>query len=113
MDAIYSASLLVALLAGGGATLAALWTRFAGGRALGSRIARLARAALALALIGGLSTALSIAVHARWGHGEASAEPMAAGAFVAAHPAFLLAAALAALGAGLAIRAGSASKRRR
>ena len=91
MDLLYSMALLLALLAGGLGLLLGTWAR----RRAPRRAGRAARVVLGVA---GLSLAVSVGVHAWWGHGPASAEPMDMAKFVAVHPAFLVAGGLVVLG---------------
>jgi hypothetical protein len=73
-----------------------------------SRTARWLSAAAVVALL------ISLVVHARWGHGSSSAEPMAFGVLLGAHPAFLWAAVvLAFTGTPTALLAGAIGKRSR
>jgi hypothetical protein len=101
-DAIYSFALLASLVCAG---VVAAWdvARLVFARAADAETAvsepssRGARyVALRRALLGVAAAALlaSVVVHARWGHGPTSAEPMRFGELLSMHPAFLWAATL-------------------
>ena len=89
MDAVYSFSLLVSLIAGGigtvTAVLAAIWPRQA--RKLGHRGMSARYGCGVVALSFGL---VSVSVHLVFGHGQQSAEPMAATQFFSHHKAYWL-----------------------
>lgn len=100
MDLLYSLSLLLALIGGGigGALAAWSWAK-------GARGASLRRWATAMLGCAGLSLLVSVGVHAYWGHGPASAEPMGAATFMAIHPSFVVAGGILLLGLGMMLAA--------
>ena len=100
-DPLYSISLLVSLVCGGAAALWDVARMVSGMRELGSReagapkgapssgVPGTSRASRFLTAVAVTALALSVVVHARWGHGPASSEPMGLGELFSAHPAFL------------------------
>ena len=93
MDTLYSLSLLVSLLAGGaGLVLSALTA--VSSRPLPWKI----RHCLLVTLVGIAALAVSVSVHRFWGHGPASAEPMAGQQFLGEHTAFVVSGAVLAAG---------------
>ncbi|HUP24197.1 MAG TPA: hypothetical protein VNB06_14795 [Thermoanaerobaculia bacterium] len=111
MDALYSFSLLLSLAASGAAVvwgIVRLVGRRGSPRGAGEETRQVRSAsARSRALAWGLVTCaaaavtVSVLVHARWGHGPASAEPMGSAELVQAHPAFLCAGAMVVLAAAL------------
>ena len=86
MDFLYSAALLISLIAGCTGLLLGL-TVIVSAR---SRSV-LSSAALFSVRLATICLAVSVLVHWFWGHGPASPEPMTLNSFVDAHPAFLVA----------------------
>jgi hypothetical protein len=115
MDALYSFSLLLSLASSGAAVLwglVRLVARRGSPRGAGGHLRRMRPSGARASSLGwGLVTcaaaalAVSVLVHARWGHGPASVEPMGSAELVQAHPAFLWAAGTAMLAAVLAFAA--------
>ncbi len=94
MDTIYTTGLLLALVTGGlgcAGALVAGWM-VAVGRSRPRWLRRGCLTAGAIALVAG---ALSAAVHASFGHGPASPEPMPVASFVVHHKAYWVASVLA------------------
>lgn len=93
MDHLYNGTLLLAMVATGVGALAgmlALMRRTERSTArddLGSE-QRWLLLAFGAVLLGGFSLLVSFVVHAVWGHGAASAEPMDFATLLAAHPSF-------------------------
>lgn len=84
MDALYSATLFIAIAAVAVACLAALYALMRSGPQR-----RLANFVTLLAAVAALaSVVVSIAVHFAFGHSEASPEPMSVAEFTAEHKAF-------------------------
>jgi hypothetical protein len=114
-DLVYSSSLLAALASAGLALLLGIvaFARSASAAAArrGSPVARPGplRAAVGALVVGASSLVVSVAVHWRWGHGPAGAEPMDVAQFLSEHEAFPLAAC--ALVAGL-VAVGCAARKR-
>ena len=110
MDTLYSLSLLVSLLGGGASILCGLAAHFSLKSSVASaelpltasKPLRFTKAALCLAGLAGIAGLTSAVVHWLLGHGARSAEPMAVGDFVRAHPAFIWAGALLSIGAVVA-----------
>ena len=98
-DALYSYALFAAFVCAGAALVWDLARvvvpalRDGGLRSdSGATLPGRARGARVLSAIAAAALLSSIVVHARWGHGASSAEPMGFGQLLSAHPAFLWAA---------------------
>lgn len=83
-DTVYSVALLVALGAGASALAAALLAR-------AGRPGRGRRWVAPAAVVALLALAISVGTHALLGHGPGTPEALGPGAFLAEHPAFLVA----------------------
>lgn len=103
MDRLYSISLIVAFAAGSFSLAAGLFRILQAGATQLTAYPRWRNllscrvAAVAIAL-GGVSLALSIAVHSRWGHGPTSAQPLNFWGLINEHETFVAAAIILALG---------------
>ena len=123
MDALYSFSLLLSLASSGAAVLWGLVRlvarrdspRWAGGqlRRVRPSGARASSLGWGLVTCAAAALAVSVLVHARWGHGPGSAEPMGFAELVQAHPSFLWAVAMASLAAALTFAANTRTVRAR
>ncbi len=108
MDALYSWSLLLALILGIGGVLLGLFVVWQnrtkpGIAGRGNGVAfRTARVGV---VVGSICLIFSVIVHGRWGHGAASAEPMDAATFVQIHPSFVVASIVVLIGGGLVLYA--------
>jgi hypothetical protein len=99
MDTLYSFSLLLSLASSGAAVVWGI-VRLVGRRGSPLRAGE-QRFAWGLVSCAAAAVTVSVVVHARWGHGPSSAEPMGSAELVQAHPSFLWAGALAVLAAAL------------
>ena len=102
-DSLYSYALLAAFVCGGVAVLLDLALVVvpslrigepAGSEGAPAKDPPTRTAARVLTAIATVALVVSVVVHARWGHGPTSAEPLRVGQLLSAHPAFLWAAML-------------------
>jgi hypothetical protein len=104
MERLYSVTLFIALLAGSLAVLRGIFRLLKGSPRLVGVLS--ARAVAFVLILGTLALMISVSVHHLWGHGPASAQPLEFGPLIAQHEAFIVAAALLALGLALTGYAG-------
>lgn len=108
MDPLYSASLLVSLASAAGAVVCAvaativLRSKGASGLSYATRLVRISSLLIVLGIVAG---AVSVVVHSYWGHGPSSPEPLSAGAFIRAHPSYVIDVVLLCVAFALALRA--------
>lgn len=100
MDFLYTSTLLVSLAASGIGLVIGVLATLKDSLGLTSL-----RAGLTATFIAALALLASVAVHWHAGHGANSAEPIGLARFAWSHPAFLVAASVAAIGAYLLLRA--------